>query len=285
MKFGQPEEPGDFDWSLPADHPRFGLTDHKSQDFKIYIGCGKWDIDSWVGPYYPAGTKPPAFLSQYIQLFNSIEVNNTFYRLSRSSMENWASIAVGHEFIFCPKWSQRVTHLKRLVDVEENTHYFIESCKLLGPHLGPTLLQLPDNFTAKNMDRIRNFLYLIPDGFQIFFEFRHKSWFEEPALTETGQLLKDFGKGWALTDVATRRDVLHMVHSIPTALIRFNGYNATGEDHRRLAVWAERINVWREQGMGKVYFFCHHQDEMYSPENAIYFQKFFIQAGEGPEPV
>lgn len=279
MKFGQPEGPVNIDWRLPGDHPRFELTTHNPQDFKMYIGCGKWDIDSWVGPYYPPETKPQSFLKAYIQLFNSIEVNNTFYRLSRSNLTSWAAAAQGQEFIYCPKWSQRVTHLKRLVDIEENTHYFIESCKLLGPHLGPTLLQLPDNFTAKNMDRIRNFLNPIPDGFPIFFEFRHKSWFEEPVLTETGQLLKDFGKGWAITDVATRRDVLHMVHTTPAAFIRFNGYNSQGEDHQRLASWAERIMAWKKQGLAEVYFFCHHQNELYSPENAIFLQKLFLKEG------
>lgn len=272
MKFGQPEENKTYTWIIPPDHPGFNLPGVPHRTPFIYVGCGKWDIDDWVGPYYATGTKPSGYLKAYLELFNSIEVNNTFYRLSRSSMVSWAAQAEGTNFLFCPKWSQRVTNLKRLKEVEENTQYFIDSCQLLGSHLGPTLLQLPDNFTAKDMDRVRVFLELIPAGFEIFFEFRHKSWFEEPVISELGHMLKTNRQGLAITDVAARRDVLHMVNTIPKVFIRFNGYDLS-VDHDRLEMWASRIKAWFMQGLEQVYFFCHHQNELHSPENAIYMQK------------
>ncbi|MCB0129930.1 MAG: DUF72 domain-containing protein, partial [Caldilineaceae bacterium] len=119
MNFGHVTSPEieEIDFSLPPDHRLSWFSGKKVKDPKIYIGCGKWGIPEWVGPLYPEGTKEKDYLSHYVQRFNSIELNGTFYRLSRKSLETWAKEASGQNFVYCPKWSQRISHFKRLEDV------------------------------------------------------------------------------------------------------------------------------------------------------------------------
>jgi uncharacterized protein YecE (DUF72 family) len=261
-------------FDLPHEH---ALTDstlnNQLATTKFYVGCGKWGIPAWVGPLYPEGTKEKDFLNFYLQKFNSIELNGTFYRLSRTSIESWATQAKGSEFLYCPKWSQRISHFKRLSDVEENTTYFIDSVALLGQNLGSTFLTLPPNFGPKNIDRVYEFLQLLPQNYPFHLELRHKDWFEEPIFSEVMQALKEKGLGAVITDVALRRDALHMCVTCPTLLVRFNGYGLHPTDFQRLDQWVDQLMSWSARGLEKVFFFMHQENEAHTIVLCDYFIK------------
>jgi uncharacterized protein YecE (DUF72 family) len=276
MNFGHvsQEEIQEVDFTLPEDHPSSLKMDVKRDSVcKIFVGCGKWGIPEWVGPLYPEGTKEKDFLSHYLQKFNSIELNGTFYRLSRTSLENWAKEAEGRDFVYCPKWSQRISHFKRLEDVEENTQYFMDSVALLGNHLGCSFLTLPPNFGPKHLERVYSFLRLIPEGYPAQIEFRHKDWFVEPVFSQIMNALKERRLGAVITDVALRRDALHMWLTCPTAFIRFNGYALHTSDFKRLDIWVERLEKWIGNGMEKIYFFMHQENEAHTIVLVDYFIK------------
>ncbi|NNC95201.1 MAG: DUF72 domain-containing protein [Chitinophagales bacterium] len=276
MKFGHAEqdELKNVDFSLSDDRPettQLLAKLPKEMKQKLFVGCGKWGIKEWIGDIYPEGTKEKDFLVSYKDIFDSIELNNTFYRLSRSAIESWAETVKGSSFEFCPKWSRRVSHMKRLNDAEENTQYFINSCLLFGDSLGCTFLQLPENFATKNFERIEPFLKLLPKGFPVQIELRHAEWFEENMFTEIGQLFEKYNVGWVITDTALRRDAVHQRLTNDTAFIRFNGYSLHDSDYKRMDAWIEKIGEWFDQGLSKCYFFCHQKDEKNSPATCRYF--------------
>jgi len=275
VKFGHAsvEEIGTLSFELPSDHPSSVILTRNNGDFQVFVGCGKWGIPEWVGPLYPEGTKSKDYLDSYIRHFNSIELNGTFYRLSRSSIEKWAESARGTDFQYCPKWSQRISHFKRLNDVEENVQYFIDSMSMLGENLGSTFLTLPPNFGPKHEERVHSFIDLLPDQYPMHVEFRHKDWFEEPVFTNTMKKLQSKGLGAVITDVALRRDVLHMCLNSSNVFIRFNGYGLHASDYSRLDSWISKLREWRNLGIEKVFFFMHQANEAHTIVLCDYFIK------------
>lgn len=275
MKFGHVDQEAinDLTFTLPDDHQN-SMDANDSGDIKVLVGCGKWGIPAWVGPLYPKGTRQKDFLNAYIERFGSIELNGTFYRLSRSSIEKWSEAAQGTSFQFCPKWSQRVSHFKRLSEVEENTQYFMDSVNALGDNLGATFLTLPPNFGPKHMQRVHDFLDLVPTEFPLHIELRHKDWFEAETFDEVTAALKEKGHGLVITDVALRRDALHMCRTTREVFVRFNGYGLHPTDFQRLDDWIDRLSQWKTKGVEKVYFFMHQQDE----SNTIRLCQYFIEA-------
>ena len=275
MKFGRIDasELEGADISLPADHPGNDkiLPGKRPSDTKIYVGCAKWGRKEWVGNLYPEGTKEKDFLHLYIQHFNSIELNSTFYNLKKSNIENWSEVAQGSSFTYCPKVSRRVSHLKRLKDCDENIQYFVDMCLLLGDNLGLPFLQLPENFTVKYMDRIDHFLSALPAGFPMAVEVRHQSWFEGDAFDEYFSLLKEKNASPVITDNIGRRDVIHQRLTNDRVFIRFNGYEGHPSDEIRIKQWAERISSWITKGLKEVYFFAHQPNEKYTPKTAASF--------------
>lgn len=276
MKFGKvaQSELESLDLSLPPDHPETSTILNKSEKVKtkVYVGCAKWGRKEWVDLIYPPGTKDKDFLDEYVKNFNAIEMNTTFYSIKKNSVEDWVSRApVG--FKFSPKVNRSITHIKRLnEDAKRYTDYFINTSLLFGQHLGSVFLQLPENFTGKYLDRVADYLEVIPEDYPLFIEMRHESWFsDETASDELFNLLKEKGIGSVITDVAGRRDVLHQRLTTNKAFIRFNGYGLGPTDFKRLDDWASRIKQWMEQGLEEVYFYAHQENEAHTPKTADYF--------------
>lgn len=102
-------------------------------------------------------------------------------------------------------------------------------------------------------------------------ELRHKEWFAEETLNELRPHLEKNRVGLCITDTAGRRDAVHMQLHIPEIFVRFIGYDLHQSDYDRLDEWAARIKLWSDQGLEKCYFFCHQDDESYTPLIAQYF--------------
>ena len=275
MKFGalSIEELEQADLSLPSDHSRTAeilKSNNRKGDPKVYVGCAKWGRKEWVGQIYPEGTKDKDFLSEYVKNFNAIELNGTFYNAKRSNVEAWTEIAPGG-FKFSPKFSRFISHIKRLKNTEENTEYFVDTMSLMGDNLGLCFLQLPENFSPKYFERLKDYLELIPQDFPLAIELRQEDWFKGAAFDETCSLFEETGKSLVITDVAGRRDCVHQRLTIPAVFIRFNGYDLHQSDYNRLDAWAQRIKEWIELGINDVYFYCHQQDEVNTPVISDYF--------------
>ena len=127
----------------------------------VRIGTSGWSYKEWKGHFYPEKLAARDMLRFYAGHFRSVEVNNTFYRMpSASVLEGWAA-EVPDDFAFVLKASKRITHDRRLNDVQDSLDYLMRTARVLGPRLGPFLVQLPPNF-KKDLPRLQSFLELLP---------------------------------------------------------------------------------------------------------------------------
>jgi len=128
----------------------------------------------WQVSFYPTGMKSSEFLSEYSGHFDTVEVDNTFYRVpSVETLENWKSQTPAG-FMFSAKFPQNITHRKMLKDCEQDVQFFIERISMFQDRLGPLLLQLPPAFGSKQFDLLRDFLPLLPKKYRYAVEVRNK---------------------------------------------------------------------------------------------------------------
>ena len=145
---------------------------------EFWVGTSGYSYKEWKGSFYPAKLPDAEMLRAYAERLPAVEINNTFYRLPKAAvLESWAEQVPGG-FRFVLKASRRITHIKRLRDVAEETAYLYQTAFSLGPHMGIVLFQMPPNF-QKDLPRLQTFLDLIPPGRGAALEFRHSSWFED----------------------------------------------------------------------------------------------------------
>lgn len=266
MHFGRLTDLTGIDLTLPNDAPQnrvllAGLPPRKG-DAKLYIGCPVWADKGYVGKVYPKGTKADQYLYWYCQQFNSIEVNATAYNLpSREGIIKWKQVATPG-FKYCPKFPQFISHRRDLDKKDEGIDRFLTLMYELGSHLGPSLLQLPPHFKPNRFAELTRFLEGLPADFEVAVEVRHEDWFSDAkALTDLMDMLQGLGQTIVITDVAGRRDVLHMRLTSPRAFIRFNGHNLHPTDFARIDVWVDRLAEWFGQGLHEAYFFMHEPDK------------------------
>ena len=225
MEFGRVDHKllNSIDLSLPATHKQTQLIlskTKKPQKPKIYVGCAKWGRQDWVGKIYPKGTKAGNFLDEYAKQFNCIEFNAIYYRLpSHQQITAWKN-KVGKDFKFCPKFSEAITHIKRLKNVEAELNAFLETIYELGDHLGPVFFMPHPQMGPKHIDIILSFLDSLPKDLEVFVEFRHQDWYKQPNADVIFSSLEKMEKGAVITDAAGRRDCVHMRLTTSSAFIR-----------------------------------------------------------------
>jgi uncharacterized protein YecE (DUF72 family) len=145
------------------------------------IGCSGWSYSDWVGPFYPPNTKPEEYLGLYSRMFDTVEVDSTFYRVPSSAMvAKWYS-STPEGFLFCPKLPKRITHDLQLENAASYLDHFSERLNALREKLGPFIIQLPPSFKfQKHSQQLVRFLEdLDGDHYRYAVEFRHESWFNE----------------------------------------------------------------------------------------------------------
>jgi uncharacterized protein YecE (DUF72 family) len=274
MKFGQVDNPGKIDFTIPPDHPgtaKMLKTSLKSKAFEAYIGCAKWNKKD-LKNFYPKGIKDE--LAYYSTQFNSIELNATFYRLfPAATFDKWYATAPKN-FRFFPKLEQSISHFRRLKDVKEIVKQNVANMSHLHEKLGMPFLQMHNNFGPKDFERVvafaENWTYKVP----LAMEFRHTNWHNDAAVSsKLYDLLESHGITNVLVDTAGRRDLMHMRLTTSTAFIRWVGANEPKSDRSRLDQWIERISKWKRAGLRKLIFFVHQNDEQESPALAAHFIK------------
>jgi uncharacterized protein YecE (DUF72 family) len=273
MEFGQVDDPGEIDFTIPPDHPetakRLKTQASKSNDLEAYVGCAKWNKKD-LKNFYPRGTKDE--LAYYATQFNCIELNATFYRLfPPETFDNWYQ-AVPDNFCFFPKLEQLISHYKRLKDVKEVVDNNIANMSHLRKKLKMPFLQMHNNFGPKDFDRVvafvENWTYDVP----LAIEFRHTGWYNDPAVSsKLYDLLETHSVTNVLVDTAGRRDLMHMRLTTPTAFVRWVGANEPESDRSRLDEWVGRIAKWKKAGLQKLFFFVHQNAEQESPALAAHF--------------
>jgi len=226
---------------------------------KLHVGTSGYSYKEWKGNFYPEDLPAKEMLSYYSQRLPAVEINNTFYRLPQPSMiENWKA-QVPPRFRFSIKATQRITHIKRLNNVADETKYLLETAALLEERLGVVLFQLPPNM-KKDADRLKTFLEQLPADTRAAFEFRHETWFDD----ETFDLL--CGKDCAL--VVSDTDQKPLTEIISTARWGYLRLRRSAYEESDLAEWLKRV---KDQKWKDAFVFFKHEDEGVGPKLAAQF--------------
>lgn len=149
---------------------------------RLRLGTSSWSSEDWVGAFYPPGTPPANFISEYAKHFDTVEVDSTYYRTPPPSMvKNWRE-RTPPGFLFAAKVPQTITHEKVLVDCDQDLKEFLKAMELLGDKLGPLLFQFPyfnkKAFASSDdfLSRLKPFIEKLPAGFAFAVEVRNKAW-------------------------------------------------------------------------------------------------------------
>lgn len=269
MQFGKVSNPELVDFTLPPDHSRSVLRlTNSSGKLEIHVGCAKWNKQD-LKNFYPRGTKNE--LAYYASQFNSIELNATFYRnFGTDQIEKWYQ-TVPADFKFYPKVMQRVSHFKRLSGIEADLDECLNDFILFKEKLGTVFLQMHNNFSPQNFDRVVRLVEIWPKSVPLALEFRHTDWFNDAAIAnELYYLLESNNITNVLVDTAGRRDLLHMCLTNNEAFVRYVGANHAS-DYNRLDEWIARIVQWKNDGLQKLNFFIHQNIEEESTLLSAYF--------------
>ncbi|HEY0654682.1 MAG TPA: DUF72 domain-containing protein [Chryseosolibacter sp.] len=275
MDFGKVTagEVDEITFALPPDRVETTtlLARQPKGEAQIFVGCAKWGRKDWIGKIYPKGTKESDFLSHYSKFFNTIELNATFYKLpTRTQAAAWKD-KVGSDFQFCPKVSEKISHIQKLQDAQALTDRFLDGISGFGENLGPVFLMPHPTMGPKTTETIARFVEAIPKDIKLFVELRQAQWFKnEEAFKTMFNIFEQARIGSVITDAAGRRDCVHMRLTTPEAFIRFVGNGLHPSDYARVDDWVDRMHAWMQEGIQKIYFFMHQHDEIHSPELAKY---------------
>jgi uncharacterized protein YecE (DUF72 family) len=232
------------------------------------VGCSGWNYKAWRGPFYPTSLAAARWLKFYASRFDTVEINNTFYRLpERSTFAAWRQ-QVPPGFLFAVKASRFLTHMKRLRDPEEPLARLFSRASALGLRLGPVLYQLPGNFLI-DVPRLDAFLQALPRfaggrRTRHVMEFRHPSWY----VAEVHQLLRAHGVALCLHD-KHGSEIDHPMDG-PFVYVRFHG--TSGRYHgsyssRALQRWARRLAEQLHEGR-QVFAYFNNDPAAVAVENA-----------------
>jgi uncharacterized protein YecE (DUF72 family) len=201
---------------------------------------------------YPRGLPPRRWLAHYATIFDTVEVNSTFYRLaSPKAVAAWVA-ETPPGFLFTVKGSRYLTHMKRLRDAGHAVGRFYERLEpLLGtPKLGPALWQLPERF-HRDDERLATFLDALPPGRHAV-ELRHPSWF----CPDVYALLRERRAALVIGDHPARPFQAHELTADWTLVRLHHGHRGRRGNYsaRELDEWAARIRRWRERVEVLAYF-------------------------------
>ena len=204
------------------------------------IGCSGWSYRDWRGLVYPADLTAKHWFGYYTLLFDTVELNNTFYRLpTQSAVEGWAA-AAPPDFLFALKLGQFGSHRKKLIDAETWLPNHLDRAERLGASLGPTLVQLPPRW-RRNVERLDEFLTIAPTTMRWAVEMRDESWLHDDVF----EVLRRHGAALCIHDLIEDHP---WVMTTDWTYVRFHGPNAIrspywGRYHdHRLQPYADRLN-------------------------------------------
>lgn len=206
---------------------------------KVHVGTMGWSYKFWTGKLYPEGLKPKEFLAEYAKHFNSVELDNTFYRTpSPGTVKAWKE-QTPEGFLFSAKFPRLITHIKTLQNCEKEVDRFISTMSQLRNRLGPLLLQFPSSFGPRQFPLLQDFLPSLPRSYRYAVEVRNKNLLGE----KLHSLLQENKAALALTG----QPGVPLVEEITTdfAYVRWEG------DRRKVTGTLGRTEVDRTQDMGK----------------------------------
>jgi len=232
----------------------------------VRIGTSGWVYPHWRERFYPSSLPTKRWLSFYAQHFDTVEVNNSFYRLpKRETFEQWRK-ETPDNFVFAVKGSRFITHMKKLKEVSEALVRFFSAVDGLGEKLAVVLWQLPPNLKA-DAERLDAFFRILSRHCAHAVEFRHPSWWQDKGVLKV--LERHEVAHCVPIAPPFPKELAHMV-TAPLVYLRFHGWNglyAGFFPDDELAWWAEQITNWQKQGL-TVFAYFNNDVNAYAVVNA-----------------
>ncbi|MBI1765453.1 MAG: DUF72 domain-containing protein [Acidobacteria bacterium] len=167
---------------------------------EVHIGAQGWNYDDWLGPFYPTGSRPAEYLDLYAKVFDTVEIDSTWYAIPAAAVvEGWRKRAP-NGFTYSLKLPQEITHRHRLRDSAEILERFCTRARELGATLALILIQMPPDFSPLAFDALAQFLPLLPRDLRFAIEFRDRHWLNKTNGERALPLLRDNGVALALVD-------------------------------------------------------------------------------------
>ena len=231
---------------------------------QVWIGCSGWQYRHWRGDFYPADLPQSRWFEYYAQHFDTVEINNSFYRLPPpDTFEKWRDQAP-RGFVYAVKASRFLTHMKKLKDPEDPLRRFFTNAGELKSRLGPVLYQLPPGWRV-DLSRFDTFLRALPRRHLHAVEFRDTSWYDERVYA----LLRRYDVALCLHDMhgsATGKTVVG-----PFVYVRFHfgtqKYGG-GYDAARLEEWGRWLAERAAEGLD-VFAYFNNDTGGHAPRDAV----------------
>lgn len=240
---------------------------------KVYIGCSGYHYATWEKDFYPEDLPKNQWLKYYAEHFNTVEINNTFYKMpTESAFRNWTD-QTPEDFKFTVKANRYFTHLKKLKtdhNFLQKYHSFIRIIRELDRRLGCLLWQLPGNL-HKDVEKLNKLMDILDEDMRHVIEFRHPSWFCDEVY-----------------DILSSGDVSLCILSAPnhlpeevratskTAYLRLHGktkwYDYNYSD-RELKSWKEKLEKLDDPD--ELYAYFNNDQHAYAPKNAATLMEIF----------
>jgi uncharacterized protein YecE (DUF72 family) len=215
----------------------------------FWVGVSGFSYASWVGVFYPKGTKAGNMLEAYSTKLNSVEINSTFYHMpTQTTTEKWAHTISG-DFRFSFKTNRKITHFMKLKDVKTELDVFFKGLKPMQEKLGCVLVQLP-LYMKQDYTLLETFLTQKPEPIRIAFEFRHGSWFGG----ELNQLLSKYNTALCVADTEDMKPVFERTAYFAYVRLRQDAYSKPA-----VKKWSERIQEFAGN-LGDCFIYFKHDE-------------------------
>jgi uncharacterized protein YecE (DUF72 family) len=216
---------------------------------QIRIGCSGWSYAHWRGRFYPEKMPAREHFAFYAAHFDTVELNNSFYR--QPPVERFAAwrTQAPAGFLFAVKGSRYVSHIKRLAVEQRSVDMVIEPAMGLGEKLGPILFQFQANFQV-DLERLERFINKLPENLRYTLEFRHDSWLIPPLC----ELLRSRQIALCIPDHPKMPKVFEITSDF-TYIRMHLPKQGLGYGRTTLEPWAERVMDWKSRGLDVFVYF------------------------------
>jgi uncharacterized protein YecE (DUF72 family) len=243
--------------------------------FSLHIGTSGWHYKHWVGNFYPPKTPASRMFALYAEHFDTVELNNSFYRLPNvETFREWRD-AAPRNFLFAVKASRLITHNLKLKNPQNALDNILSRADVLGRKLGPVLFQLPPHW-KKNVERLEAFLSVLPRYHRYVFEFREPTWNSEDVYA----VLRKHNAAYCIHELAGFQTELTVTADF--VYVRLHGpgagkYEGSYTD-AQLRGWARQIEAWSETSKA-VYIYFDNDQAGFAAANALTLKELTARFG------
>jgi uncharacterized protein YecE (DUF72 family) len=232
---------------------------------EIRIGTSGYHYKHWLGPFYPQQLPANEMLEFYSRRFDTVELNNSFYRLpTETAFDNWR-LSTPANFVFAVKASRFLTHQKKLKDPESALQNLLPRASRLSTKLGPILFQLPPRWQVNSV-RLETLLEALPRNLRYVFEFRDLSWIQP----DINKLLARFGAAFCIYELAGYHSPVTVTAEFAYVRLHGPGLGKYQESYStgRLRRWSKQIDDWAKH-LSAVYIYFDNDQAGYAARNAL----------------